>query len=55
MLNENKLQEAQGLLNDLNHMKKKDCVYLKQDRGLIERVNSEKIILTEDNREVLFG
>ena len=30
-----------------------DVKYLKKDKGLIERTESSKIILTEDNRQVL--
>ena len=38
----------------MNNMKSENNVkVLKKDRGLIERTESSKIILTEDNRQVL--
>ena len=38
----------------MNNMKASGNVkYVKKDRGLIERTESSKIVLTEDNRQVL--
>ena len=38
----------------MNNMKTSGNVkYVKKDRGLIERTESSKIVLTEDNRQVL--
>ncbi len=54
MLNENNFANAQNLLNSLGGNKKVKRV--RKEAGLIERTQSdEKIILTEDNRQVLFG
>ena len=39
----------------LGNVTEEDITMLKQDRGLIERKMTEKIILTEDNRELLMG
>ena len=40
--------QVEALVNDINAVK-----VVKKDRGLIERTESSKIILTEDNRQVL--
>jgi hypothetical protein len=36
-----------------NRMEDENVKIVKKDRGLIERTESSKIILTEDNRQVL--
>ena len=41
----------EGLVQDINVPKQVKVV--KKDRGLIERTESSKIVLTEDNRQVL--
>ena len=55
MLNENKYANAFELVNGIGG--KKNVKMIRKERGLIERTqnNDEKIILTEDNRQVLFG
>lgn len=55
MLNENKIADAQNLLNSIGGATK--VKRIRKERGLIERaeMDDEKIILTEDNRQVLFG
>ena len=55
MLNENKFENAQSLLDGIGG--KKNVKYIRKETGLIERtqLDNEKIILTEDNRQVLFG
>ena len=55
MLNENNFANAQNLLNSLGGNKK--VKRIRKEAGLIERtqLDNEKIILTEDNRQVLFG
>jgi hypothetical protein len=47
MTNE-QISAAEAVANDLNAIK-----VVKKDRGLIERTESSKIVLTEDNRQVL--
>lgn len=47
MTNE-QISAAEAVANDLNAVK-----VVKKDRGLIERTESSKIVLTEDNRQVL--
>jgi len=42
------IERAEALAQDINRVK-----VLKKDKGLIERTESSKIILTEDNRQVL--
>lgn len=50
MVNENNIIAAQNLLDSMNNVKR-----VRKDKSLIEVADSKKIILTEDNREVLFG
>jgi hypothetical protein len=53
-MDSNNMENAQELIGKLNSQKVK---FVKKDKGLIERdtVKDEKIILTEDNRQILFG
>ena len=44
----NKAEEIMNNMKEANNVK-----ILKQDKGLIERTESSKIVLTEDNRQVL--
>ena len=44
-------EKMEGLVQDINVPKQVKVV--KKDRGLIERTESSKIVLTEDNRQVL--
>lgn len=48
------IDNAQEIVSRLNNKKVK---YIKTDNSLIERKTDEeeKVILTEDNRQVLFG
>ena len=50
----NNIENAQELIGKLNSQKVK---YVKKDKGLIERdtVKDEKVILAEDNRQILLG
>ena len=52
--NSNNIENAQRLVGKLN---KSNVKYIKKERGLIERENIEadKVVLVEDNREVLLG
>ena len=46
-----KISKAEEIMNNMksaNHVK-----IVKKDKGLIERTESSKIVLTEDNRQVL--
>lgn len=45
-----KIEMAQAILMDEPKMKVKR---IKKDKGLIERVSTQNIVLTEDNRELL--
>ena len=45
------IERAEALAQNLNAPKEVKVV--KKDRGLIERTESSKIVLTEDNRQVL--
>ncbi len=53
-MDSNNMEGAQELIGKLNSQKVK---YIKKDKGLIERdtIKDEKVILTEDNRQILFG
>lgn len=54
MLNENVFHNAETLLDGMGAPKK--IKRIRKEAGLLERQESEeKIILTEDNRQVLFG
>ena len=44
----NKAEEIMNNMKAANHVK-----VVKKDKGLIERTESSKIVLTEDNRQVL--
>jgi hypothetical protein len=44
----NKAEEIMNNMRAANHVK-----VVKKDKGLIERTESSKIVLTEDNRQVL--
>lgn len=48
MTTEEKIAAAQEILGGSSNVKK-----LKKDKGLIERADSAKTILTEDNKELL--
>ena len=52
--NANTINEAENLIDSLNH--KGEVKRVKPNDGLMERYQYEsKVILTEDNRQVLFG
>lgn len=55
MANANNIEKAQELVNRFDSSK--NVKYIKKDKGLIERnaIQDEKLILTEDNRQILFG
>lgn len=53
-MNANLINNAEQLIESINTEQK--VKYIKRDRGLLERTeNEEKIILAEDNRQVLLG
>lgn len=54
MLNENNLNTAQNLIDSIGE-KEKNIKRLRKDNSLIERLENEKIILSEDNRQLLLG
>lgn len=49
-MNTDNINAMEELLNNINSGNVK---FVKKDKGLIERTESSKIILTEDNRQVL--
>lgn len=49
----NAVEEIIQSLNDDNNLNSRQIKRLKSERGLIERTESSKIILAEDNRQVL--
>lgn len=55
MLNENKFANAQELLDEIG--KKKNVKHIHCADGLIERAQfeNERVILTEDNKQLLLG
>lgn len=51
-MNSNRLNEAEQIVSDMCS----EVMYVKKDKGLIERNEmGKKVILVEDNRQVLFG
>ena len=48
MMTEEQIASAENMANVLS-----DTKVIKRDKGLIERTESSKIILTEDNRQLL--
>ena len=55
-LNENKLDRAQNIINDMNIPEGAEIKRIKNDKGLIERTEAnKKIILVEDNRQIICG
>lgn len=47
----NKAQEIASMINDENVVVKR----VKKDKGLMEKTNSEKVVIVEDNRQILNG
>jgi hypothetical protein len=52
-MDENKLKQAEELVNVLSGVDPNQIKRIKSDRGLIERTESSKVVLTEDNRQIL--
>ena len=48
-MTEEQMKKAMTMADELNPQAK----VLKKDRGLIERVESSRVVLTEDNRQLL--
>ena len=54
-INENKIADAESILNNMQNVKPSVKV-VKKDKGLFEKYESaEKIIITEDNKQHLLG
>ena len=53
MTTSEKIEMVKELLKDDEKVKKPTMKRLKKDKGLIERTESSKIVLTEDNKELL--
>lgn len=55
-LNSNNMSQAESLINEINE-KNDNVKIIRKERGLMERDSSkeDKVILTEDNRQILFG
>ena len=55
-LNSNNMSQAISLIDKINE-KNGNVKVIRKERGLMERDNSkeDKVILTEDNRQILFG
>ena len=52
-VNANKIFKAEEIANNLSN---KNIKYIRKDKGLMEREENEnKIILAEDNRQILLG
>ena len=57
VFNANKLSKAEELVNGLTNNSNVTIKRVKNDRGLIEKTESDKnkIILVEDNRQIICG
>lgn len=53
IMDENKLKQVEDLVNVLSGVDPNQIKRIKGDRGLIERTESSKVVLTEDNRQIL--
>ena len=55
-LNSNNMSQAESLINEINE-KNGNVKIIRKERGLMERDNSkeDKVIIPEDNRQILFG
>ena len=53
MTTSEKIEMVKELLKDDEKAKKPTMKRLKKDKGLIERTENSKIVLTEDNKELL--
>jgi hypothetical protein len=54
VLNENKMTHVQNLIDGVG-CSTQNIKRIRKDNSLIERMESEKIILAEDNRQLLFS
>jgi hypothetical protein len=52
-MDENMLNKAESLVNALSGVDPERIKKVKMDKGLFERTESSKIVLTEDNRQIL--
>lgn len=55
-VNSNNMQKAASLINEMNG-NKNNVKVIRKERGLLEKDNSseDRVILAEDNRQILFG
>jgi hypothetical protein len=54
VINENTMSNVQNLINGIGGTPQ-NVKRIRKDNSLIERMESEKIILAEDNRQLLFS
>lgn len=52
-MDENRMKQAESLVNALCGLEPSSVKRIKNDMGLIERTESSKVVLTEDNRQIL--
>lgn len=57
ILNSNKLNKAEELINNLSNTQSPIIKRIKNEKGLIEKTeaNKNKVILVEDNRQIICG
>ena len=53
MMDVNKLKQAEELVNALSGLDPNRINRVRNNHGLIERTETSKIVLTEDNRQIL--
>ena len=52
-MDENMLSRAESIVNALNGVDPNRIKKVKSEKGLSERTESSKVVLTEDNRQIL--
>lgn len=57
VFNVNNFERAEELINNMNQNDLASVKYIKKEKGLIERTEADnkKVILVEDNRQIILG
>lgn len=57
VFNANNIERAEELINGISNDNTTAVKYIKKEKGLIEKteVDNKKIILVEDNRQIILG
>lgn len=57
VFNVNNIERAEELINGINQDNTTSVKFIKKEKGLIERteLDNKKVILVEDNRQIILG